>query len=97
MKDRTEDVRLKNILTDMLKKKKSVREAINMIDTKVYEGRQLDWLGNADIVQLANEFREVESDGNRAQGNVRNDIMKDTTLNSRATSELIKDVKDGKI
>lgn len=94
MKDRTNDVRLKNILTDMLKKKKSVREAIDMIDTKAYEGRQLDWLGNADIVQIANEFREVESDGNRAQDNVRTDIMKDTTLNSRATSVLIKDVKD---
>ena len=97
MKDRTEDVRLKNILTDMLKKKKSVREAIDMIDTKVYEGRQLDWLGNADIVQLANEFREVESDGDIVQGNVRTDIMKDTTLNSRATGVLIKDVKDCRI
>ncbi len=97
MKDRTEDVRLKNILTDMLKKKKSVREAIDMIDTKVYEGRQLDWLGNADIVQLANEFREVGSDGDIVQGNVRTDIMKDTTLNSRATGVLIKDVKDCRI
>ena len=97
MKARTEDVRLKNILTDMLKKKKSVREAIDMIDTKVYEGRQLDWLGNADIVQLANEFREVESDGDIVQGNVRTDIMKDTTLNSRATGVLIKDVKDCRI
>ena len=97
MKDRTGDVRLKNILTNMLKKNKSVREAIDMIDTKVYEGRQLDWLGNADIVQLANEFREVESDGNIVQGNVRTDIMKDTTLNSRATGVLIKDVKDCRI
>ena len=97
MKDRTNDVRLKNILTDMLKKKKSVREAISMIDTQVYEGRKLEWLGNPEIVQVANEFREVESEGNEVQDNVRADIMKGTTLNSRATGVLIKDVKDCKI
>ena len=97
MKDRTNDVRLKNILTDMLKKKKSVREAIDMIDTKVYEGRKLEWLGNPEIVQIANEFREVESEGNEVQDNVRTDIMKDTALNSRATGVLIKDVKDCRI
>ena len=97
MKDRTNDVRLKNILTDMLKKKKSVREAINMIDAQVYEGRKLEWLGNPEIVQIANEFREVESEGNEVQDNVRTDIMKDTTLNSKAVGVLVKDVKDCKI
>jgi hypothetical protein len=56
---------------------------------KVFKENDLDY--------LANEFREVESDGNRAQDNVRTDIMKDTTLNSRATGVLIKDVKDCRI
>ena len=68
-----------------------------MIDKQVYEGRKLEWLGNPEIVQIANEFREVESEGNEVQGNVRADIMKGTTLNSKAIGVLVKDVKDCKI